>query len=192
MPLPCGRVCWGCVANSPRPPPEDPCILEGKTRATFPKIIGPQPSGAIEETGTIFESTLCCVVHQYKDRWPSTPPPPMSVRKCRPLERILFLNEFRRAHLDFWKNNHPSYPDFSLGSLPPLVRRIYRVGQGYRKPKDVIPPPSGGNIEPTIVPEIARLRASKNDRLAKTVWTLASCARVCMGTGGGNRCRGRK
>ena len=42
----------------------------------------------------------------YKDRWPSTPPPPMSVRKCRPLERVLFLNEFRRAHLDFWKNNH--------------------------------------------------------------------------------------
>ena len=106
------------------------------------------------------------ILNQYKDRWPSTPPPPMSVRKCRPLERILFLNEFRRAHLDFWKNNHPSYPDFSLGSLPPLVRRIYRVGQGYRKPKDVIPPPSGGNIEPTIVPEIARLRASKKERLS--------------------------
>ena len=26
MPLPCGRVCWGCVANSPRPAPEDPCL----------------------------------------------------------------------------------------------------------------------------------------------------------------------
>ena len=73
------------------------------------------------------------ILNQYKDRWPSTPPPPMSVRKCRPLERVLFLNEFRRAHLDFWKNNHPSYPNFTLGSLPPLVRRIYRVGQGFRK-----------------------------------------------------------
>ena len=28
----------------------------------FPPSFGPQPSGAIEETGTIFESTLCCVV----------------------------------------------------------------------------------------------------------------------------------
>ena len=27
----------------------------------FPPSFGPQPSGAIEETGTIFESTLCCV-----------------------------------------------------------------------------------------------------------------------------------
>ena len=29
----------------------------------FPPSFGPQPSGAIEETGMIFESTLCCVVH---------------------------------------------------------------------------------------------------------------------------------
>ena len=29
----------------------------------FPPSFGPQPSGAIEETGTIFESTLCCVEH---------------------------------------------------------------------------------------------------------------------------------
>ena len=61
----------------------------------------------------------------------------MSVRKCRPLQRVLFLNEFRRAHLDFWKNNHPAYPNFSLASLPPLVRRTYRVGQGFRKPQDL-------------------------------------------------------
>ena len=27
----------------------------------FPPSFGPQPSGAIEETATIFESTLCCV-----------------------------------------------------------------------------------------------------------------------------------
>ena len=27
----------------------------------FPPSFGPQPSGAIEETGTIFEYTLCCV-----------------------------------------------------------------------------------------------------------------------------------
>ena len=112
----------------------------------------------------------------YKGRWPSTPPPPMNVRKCRPLERVLFLNEFRKAHLNFWKNNHPLYPDFSLGSLPPLVRRIYRVGQGFLKPKDVIPPPSGGDIEPTIVPEIARLCASKNDRLAKQSAKATKCA----------------
>ena len=46
------------------------------------------------------------ILNQYKDRWPSTPPPPMSLRKCRPLERVLFLNEFHRAHFDFWKNNH--------------------------------------------------------------------------------------
>ena len=29
----------------------------------FPPSFGPQPSGAIEETGTIFDSTLCCVEH---------------------------------------------------------------------------------------------------------------------------------
>ena len=29
----------------------------------FSPSFGPQPSGAIEETGTIFESTLCCVDH---------------------------------------------------------------------------------------------------------------------------------
>ena len=29
----------------------------------FPPSFGPQPSGAIDETWTIFESTLCCVVH---------------------------------------------------------------------------------------------------------------------------------
>ena len=76
----------------------------------------------------------------------------------------------------FWKNNHPLYPDFSLGSLPPLVRRIYFVGQGFCKPKDVIPSPSGGNIEPTIVPEIARLCAGKNDWLAQQLAKVAKCA----------------
>ena len=39
---------------------------------------------------------------------------PLSVRKCRPLECIVFLNEFCRAHLQFWKDNHPQYPDVLL------------------------------------------------------------------------------
>ena len=29
----------------------------------FPRSFGPQPSGAIEETGKIFESKLCCLEH---------------------------------------------------------------------------------------------------------------------------------
>ena len=29
----------------------------------FLPSFGPQPSGAIEETGTVFEYTLCCVEH---------------------------------------------------------------------------------------------------------------------------------
>ena len=115
----------------------------------------------------VVKSKLKAMHAKDKDRWPSTSPLPMSIRKCQPLERVLFLNKFRRAHLNLWKNNHPSYPDFSLGSLPHLVRRIYPVGQAVRKPKDVIPPPSSGTIEPTIVLEIARLCAGKNDRLAK-------------------------
>ena len=43
----------------------------------------------------------------------------MSVQKCRLLERIVFLNEFHWAHLQFWKDNHPQYPDALL--LHPCV-----------------------------------------------------------------------
>ena len=72
--------------------------------------------------------------------------------------RVVFLNEFRWAHLQFWKDNHPQYPGFPL-SLPPLVKRIYRVGHGYGAPKDKAPPLAGGNTKLTIASEIAGLRS---------------------------------
>ena len=46
------------------PPPlfGDPRECTGDV--AFPPSFGPQPSGAIEETGTISESMLCCVAPQ--------------------------------------------------------------------------------------------------------------------------------
>ena len=38
-------------------------LRECRGDVAFPPSFGPQPSGAIEEPGTIFESTLCGVEH---------------------------------------------------------------------------------------------------------------------------------
>ena len=108
--------------------------------------------------------------NQYKERWPSTPPPDASVRNWTPLERVVFVNEFRR-----WNNNHPQCSDFRL-NLPPLVKRIYCVEQWCRAPKDKAPPLASGNTEPTIASELARFRSRKEERAAKLLQKAAKSA----------------
>ena len=50
---------------------------------------------------------------------PSDPPKQLSVDKCGPLERTLFMHQFQTAHIDFWAKEHPHYP--SSSSSAPLT-----------------------------------------------------------------------
>ena len=62
-PCPTGDLLGGALRGALRTIFESTLPRECRGDVAFPPSFGPQPSGAIEETGTIFESTLCCVVH---------------------------------------------------------------------------------------------------------------------------------
>ena len=48
----------------------------------------------------------------------SEPPKELTLDKCTPLERTLFMRRFRTAHIDFWAKEHSRYPDTTLPGVP--------------------------------------------------------------------------
>ena len=102
------------------------------------------------------------------------------VRKCGPHQQEVYQQEFRTAHLNFWKEEKPSYPPF-LPRAPLVVKQILKVGKGKHIPKDM----EGGGFPQACGEEetqnLRQTKAWKKWKEAKRVETF----RDLGGLGGG-------
>ena len=62
-------------------------------------------------------------MHQARACFPvSVQPDKFKMLATQPLERQVFMENFRTAHLNFWKQCHPVYPD--LPEVPAVIKKI--------------------------------------------------------------------
>ena len=103
-------------------------------------------------------------MHQARAYFPlSVQPDKLKMLATRPLEHQVFMENFRTAHLNFWKQCHPVYP--GLPEVPAVIKKILRCNWGHHKPKDPEKRAGGGGSKlcPT-APKIERLRFNKEHK----------------------------
>ena len=102
-------------------------------------------------------------MHQARAYFPvSVQPDKLKMLATRPLERQVFMESFRTAQLNFWKQCHPLYLD--LLEVPAVIKKILRRNWGHHKPKDPEKRAGGGSKLCTTAPEIEHLRFNKERR----------------------------
>ena len=73
---------------------------------------------------------------QLKERFSKfATPKQLTLEKCGPLERTIFMRRFRTAHIAFWAKEHPHYIEQDI-AVPKIVQQILTLGKGHHLPKD--------------------------------------------------------
>ena len=113
---------------------------------------------------------------QLKERFPkSATPNQLTLEKCGPLERTIFMRRFRTAHIDFWAKEHPHYIEQDI-AVPKIVQQILTFGKGHHLPKDT-EHLEGGTVAPAaFYAEVTRLRARRQEEVAKQARKRSSSA----------------